>query len=68
MSANSSLTVREEDPASVTFAGAIGVARFSVDRHGGQTNVHLETDRVAGLDVTDVARRFLYSLREANRD
>ena len=60
---HSSLTVREEDAGSVTFAGAIGLARFRVDRHGGHTNVHAETDRVVGLDVTDLAKRFLYTLR-----
>lgn len=60
---HSSLRVREEDSSSVTFAGEIGLARFSVDRHGGHTNVHVETDRVVGLDVTDLSKRFLYTLR-----
>ncbi len=60
---HSTLSIRDEDSDSVTFAGSIGLARFSVDRHGGHTNVHVETDRVAGLDVTDLARRYLYKLR-----
>jgi len=60
---HSTLQVREEGPLSVTFAGQLGLARFSVDRDGGHTNVHAETDRVAGLDVTDLAKRFLYTLR-----
>jgi len=60
---HSTLRVREEGPASITFVGKIGLARFSVDRDGGHTNVHAETDRVVGLDVTDLAKRFLYTLR-----
>lgn len=60
---HSRLRVREETDASVTFAGDIGLARFDVDRAGGHTNVRVETDRVVGLDVTDLAKRFLYTLR-----
>ncbi len=60
---HSRLEVREETEASLTFAGEIGLARFEVDREGGHTNVHVETDRVVGLDVTDLAKRFLYTLR-----
>ena len=60
---HSTLRIHEEDPASITFVGKIGRARFSVDRDGGHTNVHAETDRVVGLDVTDLAKRFLYTLR-----
>lgn len=60
---HSRLRVQEETPASVTFAGEIGLARFAVDREGGHTNVHVRTDRVVGLDVTDLAKRFLYTLR-----
>ena len=60
---HSTLTVREENADSITLAGEIGRARFRVDRHGGHTNVHAETDRVVGLDVTDLAKRFLYTLR-----
>jgi len=59
---HSRLQVRDETPTSVTFAGEIGLARFRVDREGGHTNVHVETDRVVGLDVTDLAKRFLYTL------
>ncbi|MDH3732098.1 MAG: hypothetical protein OEU54_01130 [Gemmatimonadota bacterium] len=60
---HSTLAIHEEDASSITFAGEIGLARFSVDRHGGHTNVHVETDRVVGLDVTDLSKRFLYTLR-----
>lgn len=60
---HSRLEVREETDSSLTFAGEIGLARFAVDREGGHTNVHVETDRVVGLDVTDLAKRFLYTLR-----
>ena len=60
---HSRLEVHEETDASLTFAGEIGLARFAVDREGGHTNVHVETDRVVGLDVTDLAKRFLYTLR-----
>ncbi len=59
---HSRLRLSEESPSSVTFAGEIGLAKFSVDREGGHTNVHVETDRVVGLDVTDLAKRFLYTL------
>lgn len=59
---HSRLRVAEETPSSVTFSGEIGLARFRVDREGGHTNVHVETDRVVGLDVTDLAKRFLYTL------
>lgn len=60
---HSRLRVQEETADSVTFAGEIGLARFRVDREGGHTNVHAFTDRVVGLDVTDLAKRFLYTLR-----
>ena len=60
---HSRLEVREEKDSSLTFSGEIGTARFAVDREGGHTNVHVETDRVVGLDVTDLAKRFLYTLR-----
>lgn len=59
---HSRLRVSEETEEGVTFTGEIGLARIRVDRHGGHTNVHAETDRVAGLDVTDLAKRFLYTL------
>ncbi|MCG8469748.1 MAG: hypothetical protein MJB57_16335 [Gemmatimonadetes bacterium] len=60
---HSGLRVEEETESSLTFVGEIGLARFAVDREGGHTNVHVETDRVVGLDVTDLAKRFLYTLR-----
>ena len=60
---HSRLEVHEESRDSITFRGEIGLARFAVDRDGGHTNVHVETDRVVGLDVTDLAKRFLYTLR-----
>ena len=63
---HSGLAVREETEASVTFAGEIGLARFAVDRAGGHTNVRVETDRVVGLDVPDLAKRFLYTLRNVH--
>jgi len=62
--AHSRLRIQDETESTVTFTGEIGLARFAVDRDGGHTNVHVETDRVAGLDVTDLAKRFLYTLRE----
>ena len=60
---HSRLEIREETSSTLTFAGEIGLAHFAVDRDGGHTNVHVETDRVVGLDVTDLAKRFLYTLR-----
>ena len=65
---HSRLRVHEETDASVTFAGEIGLAYFAVDRAGGHTNVRVETDRVVGLDVTDLAKRFLYTLRNVHRE
>lgn len=59
---HSRLRVAEETPDSVTFTGEIGKAVLRVDREGGHTNVHAETDRVVGLDVTDLTKRFLYTL------
>lgn len=60
---HTTMRVDREDTDSITFVGQIGLARFRVDRDGGHTNVHAETDRVVGLDVTDLAKRFLYTLR-----
>lgn len=60
---HSRLRVAEETDDSVTFRGEIGMASFRVDREHGRTNVHVTTDRVVGLDVTDLAKRFLYTLR-----
>lgn len=59
---HSRMRLDEETDDSVTFRGEIGMARFRVDREHGHTNVHAETDRVVGLDVTDLAKRFLYTL------
>ena len=59
---HSHLRIAEETPTSITFVGEIGKAEIRVDREGGHTNVRVETDRVVGLDVTDLAKRFLYTL------
>lgn len=56
------MEVEEETGDSVAFRGEIGRARLRVDRKHNRTNVHAETDRVVGLDVTDVTKRFLYTL------
>jgi hypothetical protein len=56
------MEIDEETPDSVSFRGEIGSATLRVDRKHGHTNVHAETDRVVGLDVTDVTKRFLYTL------
>lgn len=56
------LQVAAETADSIRFSGDIGVAAIRVDRDHGHTNVHAETDRVVGLDVTDVTKRFLYTL------
>jgi hypothetical protein len=59
---HSRLRVTEETEDSIVFAGQIGMASFRLDRDGGHTNVHVETDRGVGLDVTDIAKRFLHTL------
>lgn len=59
---HSRMRVAEETPDSVKFTGEIGRAGFRVDREHGHTNVHVETDRGVGFDVTDLAKRFLYTL------
>ncbi|MFQ5889132.1 MAG: hypothetical protein ACE5JR_03660 [Gemmatimonadota bacterium] len=61
-SEHSHLTVQEETACSIVFSGEMGSARLRVDREGGHTNVHAVTDRVVGLDVTDLTKRFLYTL------
>lgn len=58
------MDVAEEADDSVTFRGEIGESTIRVDRKHGHTNVHAETDRVVGLDVTDVTKRFLYTIQE----
>lgn len=59
------MQVERESEDSVSFAGEIGRATLRVDRKHGHTNVHAETDRVVGLDVTDATKRFLYTLERA---
>lgn len=58
------MEVAEESEDSVTFRGEIGESSIRVDREHGHTNVHAATDRVVGLDVTDVTKRFLYTIQE----
>lgn len=60
--AHTFLDVAEESADSIRFEGNIGIATIRVDREHGHTNVHAETDRVVGLDVTDITKRFLYTL------
>jgi hypothetical protein len=62
---NTKLEVSEESHDSVTFTGDMGSAKIRVDREHGHTNVHASTDRVVGLDVTDITKRFLYTLGRA---
>lgn len=59
---NTRMEVEGETGDSVSFAGEIGRSTIRVDRKHGHTNVHAETDRVVGLDVTDITKRFLYTL------
>ncbi len=56
------LQIAEEAPGRIRFSGQIGSTSLRVDRAHGHTNVHADTDRVAGLDVTDITKRFLYTL------
>ncbi len=60
---NTLMKLAEDGGGTLVFRGEIGTARLRVDRKHGHTNVHAETDRVAGLDVTDVTKRFLYTLQ-----
>lgn len=60
---NTLMKLAEDDGATLVFTGEIGTTLLRVDRRHGHTNVHAETDRVAGLDVTDVTKRFLYTLQ-----
>jgi hypothetical protein len=60
---NTQLELVEEQEDELVFQGEIGRAVLRVDREHGRTNVRVETDRVVGLDVTDIAKRFLYTLR-----
>jgi len=54
----------EEAEDRLAFEGEIGRAELRVDREHNHTNVRAETNRVVGLDVTDVTKRFLYTLRQ----
>jgi len=60
--AHSRLAVEETTASSIAFAGPNGRTHIRAERHYDHTNVHAETDRVAGLDVTDLTKRFLYTL------
>lgn len=62
---HSRLRVAEETGDSLILQGEIGMVRLRVDREHGHTNVRAETDRVVGLDVTDLTKRFLYTLQHA---
>lgn len=57
------MELTEEDEDSLAFAGEIGRATLRAHRRHNHTEVHAETDRVVGLDVTDVTKRFLYTLQ-----
>lgn len=59
---NTLMQLAHDDRGTLKFQGKIGTAVLRVDRKDGHTNVHAETNRVAGLDVTDVTKRFLYTL------
>jgi len=60
--AHTLLQVADESADSIRFEGDIGAAEIRVDREHGHTNVHAVTDRVVGLDITDITQRFLYTL------
>lgn len=59
---HASLAVREPNDDALSLQGEDGSATIRVDRAHGHTNVRVETDRVAGLDITDLTKRFLYTL------
>ncbi len=59
--ANSRMVVASESDTAVHFVGD-GNAHIHAEREYSHTHVHAETDRVAGLDVTDLTKRFLYTL------
>lgn len=54
--------VREPEAGTISFSGDIGSVTIRLDREHGHTNVRVVTDRVAGLDITDLTKRFLYTL------
>lgn len=56
------LGVREPEPGAIRFDGELGSVEFRLDRDHGHTNVRATTDRVVGLDITDLTKRFLYTL------
>ena len=60
--AQAHLGVREPEAGTIIFDGELGAAEFRIDRAHGHTNVRVRTDRVAGLDITDLTKRFLYTL------
>jgi hypothetical protein len=60
---NTRLELVGEGEDELVYEGEIGRATIRVDREHARTNVRVETDRVVGLDVTDIAKRFLYTLR-----
>jgi len=59
---HSHLDLVEEGDASLAFSAGDGTAKISALREYDHTNVRAETDRVVGLDVTDITKRFLYTL------
>lgn len=59
---HSRLEVEETADDFLRFTGELGTSEIRVDRAHGHTNVRVETDRVAGLDITDLSKRFLYTL------
>ncbi|MEE8486820.1 MAG: hypothetical protein V3S56_01530 [Gemmatimonadota bacterium] len=61
-SEHSQLEVEEPADDFLRFTGEAGTTEIRVDRAHGHTNVRVETDRVAGLDITDLTKRFLYTL------
>ncbi len=60
---NTSMELVVDEPEHLVFEGEIGRAELRLDREHGRTNVYATTDRVVGLDVTDITKRFLYTLR-----
>lgn len=61
-SENARVEIEATAPDELRISGEIGAAEIRVDRHHGHTNVHAETDRPVGLDITDLTKRFLYTL------
>ena len=59
---HSRLDAVEVEADHLSFTGSLGRADIRVDRDHGHTNVRVETDGVAGLDITDLTKRFLYTL------